>query len=241
MRYLLLVTAIVLFSACSDTDTNADGTTMDSAQLAKRDSMANVTRPTSNDLNTSVQSFMAFNKAMQFDSVANYIYPTVYNYLPKAQVIEGLSILKLLEGIDIRVDSANVLRMDSVTRFSSGEATRLDYVLKLAVTIQDTGVGKQVTPQVRNMLIGSLKSTLGARNVEYNEATRTIGATIQRQALAINDTVSRGWKFIALENNSHLRQIVPAEIADRFLSTYQPGSSDSLRRNDTANRPRSIH
>jgi hypothetical protein len=240
MRYLILFTVIAIFTACSGTDTNADGTTMDSAQIARRDSLANVTRPTPNDLNTSVQSFMSYNKAMQFDSVANYIYPTVYNYLPKAQVIEGLSILKLLEGIDIRVDSANVLRMDSVTRFSSGEATRLDYVLKLAVAIQDTGVGRQVTPQVRNMIISSLKSNLGAQNVEYNEATRTIGATIQRQALAINDTVSRGWKFIALENNANLRQIVPAEIADKFLSNSQSGSPDSLRRNDTANKRRTI-
>jgi hypothetical protein len=239
MKLSLFIFAVVLFTACTNTDTNADGSQMDSAQIARRDSLANLTLQTPTDLNASVQSFLAYNKAMQFDSVANYIYPTVYKYVPKSQVVQGLSILKILEGIELRVDSANVIRMDTVTRFSSGEATRMDYALKVSVAIADTGVGKQVTPQIRNMIINGLKSTLGAQNVLYNDTTKTIAATIQRQALAINDTVSKGWKFIALENNSNLRQIIPAEIADRFLNATQPTSADSLRRRDSLKKLRS--
>ncbi len=233
MQYVLLLTTILFFASCSNADTNADGSSMDSLQAARRDSLANLTQPTSTDLNTSVQSFMYYNKVLQFDSVANYIYPAVYTHIPKNQVIQGLSILKVLDGIEVRMDSANILRMDTVTRFSSGEATRMDYVLKLSLVIQDTGVGKQVTPQVRNMFIGALKSSLGTENVSYNDTTRTIGAIIQRQALAISDTISKGWKFIPLENNAHLRQIIPAEIADLYLNTQQPGVGDTLRRNDT--------
>ncbi|MFN2458875.1 MAG: hypothetical protein ABR502_11805, partial [Chitinophagaceae bacterium] len=88
--------------------------------------------------------------------------------------------------------------------------------------------------QIRNMIIGALKSSLGAQNVTYNDTTRTMAATIQRQALAISDTVSRGWKFIALENNTQLRQIIPAEIADKFLNAAQPPVGDTIRRKDTA-------
>lgn len=219
MKYLSLLVVLIAYMSCTNTDTTAGGKPIDSTQAAMRDSLANITRPTPFNLDSSVQRFLAFNKAMQFDSVANYIYPTVYKYLPKSQVVQGLSILKILEGIDIRMDSANVLRMDSIARFSSGEATRMDYVMKLSVIIRDTGIGKQVTPEVRNMIIGGLKSSLGTDNVRYNDTTRTIGAVINRQALAINDTVSKGWKFIALENNQHLRDIVPVEIRDRYLST----------------------
>lgn len=234
MRYLFLIAAVAAITSCTNADKNADGTPLDSAAKARRDSLANLTRPTPADLNTSVQNFLAYNKSMQFDSVANYIYPTVYKYIPKSQVIQGLSIIKILQGIELRMDSANVVRMDSVSRFSSGEATRLDYVLKISAAIQDTGVGKQVTPQVRNMIIGALQSSLGAQNVLYNESTRTITATIQRQALAISDTVSQGWKFVALENNNQLRQILPAEVADKYLGGNQPMPADSLKRNDTS-------
>jgi hypothetical protein len=233
MQYLLFLAAILFFTSCTNADTNADGSSMDSLQAARRDSLANLTQTTSTDLNTSVQSFMYYNKILQFDSMANYIYPAVYKHIPKSQVIQGLGILEVLDGIEVRMDSANVLRMDTITRFSSGEAARMDYVLKLSLVIQDTGVGKQVTPQARNMFIGALKSSLGTENVTYNDTTQTIGAIIQRQALAINDTISKGWKFIPLENNAHLRQIIPAEIGDRFLNNPQPIAGDTLRRNDT--------
>ena len=217
MKYLMIAIAAIVFTSCSNSDTTAGGNPADSAQLARRDSLANITRPTPLVLDSSVQRFMAFNKAMQFDSITNYIYPTVYKYIPKSQVIQGLSILKVLDGIEIRMDSANVLHMDSVIRFSSGEAARIDYALKLVVTIRDSGLGKQVSPQVRNMVVGALKSSLGTENVIYNDTTRTIAANIKRQAIAISDTVSRGWKFIALENNAELANILPAEIRDRYL------------------------
>lgn len=232
MKYISFIPLLVLFAACTGTDQNADGTPMDSAQAARKDSMLNLTMPTPADLTTSVRNFLAYNKAMQFDSAANYIYPTVYRYLPKSQVVQGLSILKVLEGIEIRMDSATVVRLDSVVKFSSGEAAKLAYALKLSVAISDTGVGKQITPQVRNMIIGGLQQSLGAQNVRYNDTTKTIGAVLNRQALAINDTVSKGWKFIALENNNQLRQIVPAEIADRFLGPV-PNATDSTRRDTT--------
>ncbi|MBD0332753.1 MAG: hypothetical protein ICV66_08860 [Chitinophagaceae bacterium] len=90
------------------------------------------------------------------------------------------------------------------------------------------------------MIIGTLKSSLGAQNVAYDNATRTIAATIQRQALAINDTISKGWKFIALENNAQLRQIIPAEIADRFLAAHPGIVGDTTRRNDTVKKPKGI-
>lgn len=237
MRIFFLVAAAALFSACSNSDTTSGGTPMDSAQAAQKDSLANITQPTPTNLDTSVQHFLAFNKAMQFDSAANYVYPAVYKYLPKSQVIQGLSILKVLEGIEIKVDSANVLHRDSIVKFSSGEAAKLDYALKLNVTIQDTGVGKQVTPQMRNMIIGALKSGLGAENVAYNDATRTIGATIKRQALAISDTSSKGWKFIALENNDQLRQIIPAEIANRYLGSTQSTLPRDSMKKDSAIKP----
>jgi hypothetical protein len=222
MKFLLIAFAAFVFTSCSNADTTASGNPADSARLAIKDSLANIIKPTSLVLDSSVQRFMAFNKAMQFDSITNYIYPTVYKYIPKSQVIQGLSILKVLDGIELRMDSANVLRMDSVVRFSSGEAARMDYALKLIVTIRDSGIGKQISPQVRNMIVGALKSSLGTENVVYNDTSRTIAANIKRQAIAISDTVSKGWKFIALENNAELANILPAEIRDRYLIRSQP-------------------
>jgi hypothetical protein len=177
MRNLIWLAAIALFTSCANSDTNADGSPLDSLEKARRDSLANLTRQTPDDLNTSVQNFLSFNKSMQWDSAANYVYPTVYKYVPKSQVVMGLNVLKVIEGIELRMDSANVLRLDTVSHFSTGQAARMDYVLKLSAIIHDTGVGKQVTPQMRNMIVGGLKSALGTQNVRYNDTTKTIFAT----------------------------------------------------------------
>lgn len=212
MRILNLSLALVFVIACQSKPDKA-------ATVKTKDTVAKniaAVLPSATPLKDRIETYLQLNRELKFEALMDYIYPGLFKIVPRDQLVQAIGSVFNTPGLEVKMDSLALLSIDPVTQFSKGECTKFDYAIVLRLKI-DAPPGQPSAAQNKAALLQSLRSSLGTRDVAYDESTGYFTARAKKSALAINDDVSNGWKFMALENNAQLKSALPAEVVQKYF------------------------
>ena len=153
----------------------------------------------------------------------NYTYPALFKLAPREQLEGFFKSFMATPGLEVHIDSLQLLSIDPVSTFSKGEVTKFNYRLLLRLRLTEQQGQQSWANAGRGTVINALKRALGTNDVRYDEKTKNYAARAIKSALAIKDDVSDNeWKFIALENNEQLKSVLPPEVAQKYFPQTAP-------------------
>ncbi len=169
-------------------------------------------------LNERVRTYLQLNRELKFDTLMDYVYPGLFKLAPREQLEGILKSFFSTPGLEVQMDSLQLISIDPVTKFSKGEVSKFVYTLVTRMRFAEQQGQPPMTSENIRVIMNSLKRSLGTNDVTFNNQTKYFTARATKQALAIKDDVSGNeWKFMALENNQELRSVLPAELAQKYF------------------------
>lgn len=211
---IAILTCLSVLVSCKSKEakTTSNGISKITAQSASYEQFTN-----DKALNARINSYMQLNRELRFNELMDYVYPTVFTIASREQMSAALKSFFSSPGITVKMDSLALLSVDPVSKFSKGEFTKFDYSMLIRMKLTQPGMDSTMTNAMLQSIVSSLKTSMNTQDVTYDKDTRFFKVAALKSAIAINDDVSKDWKFISLENNPQIKSIVPAEVATKYF------------------------
>ncbi|MBD0277556.1 MAG: hypothetical protein M3342_17475 [Bacteroidota bacterium] len=173
-------------------------------------------------LNSRVLTYLQLYKDLKFDTLMDYVYPGLFKLAPREQLAGFFKSFVATPGVDVKMDTMKLLSIDPVSPFSDGEVAKFNYNMQMRLKITPQN-GQQSIANNRNVVINTLKKSLGTNDVTFNEETGYFKVRAVKSALAIKDDSSgHEWKIIGLENNEQLKSVLPVDVAQKYYPAKGP-------------------
>lgn len=163
-------------------------------------------------LSDSVDRYMNLLQGLKIEASLDFVYPRLFELFPRDRM---LSIMRQMlaenETMQMSIGDVQVKQIGEPRSFSGGSYAVVDYSQELLMKLKGQAAeNPEAIKQIRQMF----ESQYGADAVTFDDASKTFSIHSEKSFLAINDKISKGWKFISRDNDSpEIQRILPPEVA----------------------------
>jgi hypothetical protein len=204
MMKLLFAVLIFVFYACnSDKGKPADGDN------------------TLSSLERRLDIYMKLNDEMKMDSLMDYIYPKLFEYVPRAELVKTMNDGFKSGDRVVEIDSMHVEKIHPLFEMDGATYAKVDYSMVMNMQFR-----KRVTNAEDSVDQGPLMDTMfaekyGRENVIFNKELNRLRIRMKSSMVAINDKYAEDWSFVNLSMDSPLSNKLFSDAVLKKLETYK--------------------
>lgn len=145
----------------------------------------------------------------EFAKSADYINPSVFKFVPKAQLVAAMEEVFNNPAADLIIEEPAIVSIGDIKVINGNNFVKLQYSFYLSMRLTMEGEEKQDTALTKK----ALKAKYGQNNVTYNASTGTYRIFAVENVIA-NSVDKRKWTFITVkeEQKSNLAKFIPKEL-----------------------------
>lgn len=182
-------------------------------------------KPEGNDpsLQTRLTEFLKANDDMNFEKVIDYIYPKLFDIVPRKQLLETMNESFNNTEVRIELDSLRIDTLYPVFQTGKGYYAKARYSMIMLMNFSPTeGDNSNEANESQNDLIAkSLAEKYGEGNVSTDTGTGVIKIRTSSLMVAVKDEQAKEWCFVNLkEDDPLINKLFSNEILDK-LATYK--------------------
>ncbi len=173
--------------------------------------------PANPELNKRIYAYWKSFFAGDFKSCLNYIYPPLFERIPRKRMLDILNRTFKKKSVTISTDLATVEKISKVVEADEGDYCRVDYTMLMAVQFKSDR--KEYLPKTeakkkkeRAFVLMMYKEQYGEENAWYDEITKSYSIYIKNRLLAIKDTAVKEWSFMMLTEHALTEELIPESV-----------------------------
>jgi len=168
------------------------------------------------DISRYANEYFSLLEAKDYNAGLNYIYPGLFDFVPKDLIVEGMENMEKDSMVKIFFTGFSVSKISDVVIYEGLRYANVDYTFNMVMQVNyENNDSKQLTI---DFTLSALKSQFGEDNVVYDEKKSAYLLTPQSNMFAIQDPAYAGWRFLENKENMYgiLDQMIPEKIRQDF-------------------------
>jgi len=166
------------------------------------------------ELVTRLDTFIQYNRDMNFDKIMDYTYPKLFTIATKEQVKEALESVFNSDELTLKMDSLKTEKIYPLFASGNNRYAKVNYSMLILMTpkpMKDTAdIG---------MLVSIMQKQFGDENVRFDKNTNTMIIYQKLDMAAIKDELSPEWTFFNLNKDDPMMDLLlDKEIISKFYS-----------------------
>jgi hypothetical protein len=163
-----------------------------------------------------LDEYLAANKQLDFEKLMDYIYPKLFDIVPREQMIELFKSIFDNPQMTISMDSMSVTGISKSFSFKGAQFKKVDYYVGMSLRFKDSTVLKD---QDRVLEIQErVKTSMNAENVKYIAQDNSLAIDAKKVMFAIKGNPQTQWMFVGYEPQQRdmMKTLVPEEVLMNF-------------------------
>lgn len=163
---------------------------------------------------------MELNKSLQFEKLMDYIYPKLFNFAPKEQLIEVFKSTFSGNGdITVEMDSLKTGTIHPAFTLEKGTYALVNYsmLMRMKIAKDDT---EEKPDEKNDFMLSYMKKQYGEKNVRFDNTTGKFVIRIVTSMVAIKDDLSPEWTFINFKIDHPIASKLLSNKVIQKLKTY---------------------
>jgi hypothetical protein len=166
------------------------------------------------DLVRRLETFMQYNRDLNFDKVMDYTYPKLFTIATKEQIKEVMESAFNSDELNIKMDSIKTEKVYPLFASGTNRYARISYSMLLLMSPKPENDSTNMS-----ILIPVMKGQFGDDNVRFNEKTNTLIIYQKVDMAAIKDDISREWTFMNLKKDDPIMDLLlDKKLLSKFYS-----------------------
>jgi hypothetical protein len=205
MKNIVVVLSILALCACDSSKKKVESPDNSVASLEQR-----------------LTGFMKLNEEMNLEKIMDYIYPKLFDIVPRNELLKAMKNGFDNEYVKIDLDSMKVDKIHPVFEMDKGSYAKITYSMVMLMSFKNSKDSADANDNSQNELIkASMAEKYGEENVSMDEATGIIRIHTASPMVAVKDELAKEWCFVNLnEGDSMLNKLFSKEVLDK-LATYK--------------------
>lgn len=171
-------------------------------------------QPKDTVLNRRIAEFMQISRDMDLDKTMDYIYPRLFELVPRSKMVEAMKKAVNSEEMTIAMDSLRAMQPEPITTAGTTQFTRFRYYVQFSIRFAKKDSTAEDMAASYLML---LQSQFGKEHVRYSGETDVFLIHTIKYSLAIKDRYSKNiWTFVNQEQSNMLRKLLPAALVKKY-------------------------
>jgi hypothetical protein len=164
------------------------------------------------DLIRRLETFMQYNRDLNFDKVMDYTYPKLFTIATKEQIKEVMESAFNSDELNIKMDSIKTEKVYPLFASGNNRYAKISYSMLLLMSPKPENDSTNM-----NILIPAMKGQFGDDNVRFNEKTNTLIIYQKVDMAAIKDDISLEWTFMNLKKDDPIMELL---LDKKMLSKF---------------------
>ncbi len=163
------------------------------------------------DLKERIDQYFIHNKNKDFDSIMEYIHPSMFRLVTKEQLIEAFRQSFSSETMDIGFDSLAIKDIGRDIVFEKAEYRKVNYLSRMYIILKNMEDLEEES--VIELLVDNLKSAFPGAEVKFNRERKSFDVNTIQLLLAIKEPESP-WNFIGIDKSKpeFIKMLLPGEL-----------------------------
>jgi len=170
------------------------------------------------EIKTAFDGYFATLKSKDNTAAMDYIYPKLFDMVPKQMMIELMDQMYADTTMEIWFDNPQLQDISEIVKVEDGRYALVSYSFQMYIKLLEVDETEGEEESVIAMTHSMYNQMFGVENVKLLEGENTFSIFTENKLISINDELTEGWKF--LEKNETmaplLQQILPAEVLEKL-------------------------
>lgn len=157
----------------------------------------------------------------EFEESVEYLYPELFEFLPKEQMIATMEQTFNNPEIMISLSDPEIHQIGEIREVDSAYYCRINYSHKMnMVFAADTSLSNDDIALRDEMTLSNLSSNFGEENVTYDSTNSSFNILSPKDSYAKSVNGSTDWKFIDIDKSKimFLNALLPKKIVDEITA-----------------------
>ncbi len=204
MMKLLFAVLVFVFYACNaDKDKPADG---DKSLTS---------------LEQRLDKYMKLNDDMKMDSLMDYIYPKLFEYVPRAELIKTMEDGFKTGDRVVEIDSMVVEKLHPLFEMDGATYAKVDYSMVMNMQFRKRESNVEDSVEQGPLMDTMFAEKYGRENVVFNKEQNRLRIRMKSSMVAINDKYAKDWSFVNLSKESPITTKLFSDKVLKKLETYK--------------------
>ena len=158
-------------------------------------------------------------KQKNYEKVVNFLYPKIFEYIPKDLMLKGLKNMESDPGTITTMDSFSVTNISEIFQWNGIKYALINYRFKMTIVENpEKSESKEDEFDVMDAMYKMLILMYGKENVVFDKENNKFEINGAGKMYAIYDPAYKGWKFIEKKDKSKsmLLMILPEEVLEKL-------------------------
>lgn len=172
------------------------------------------------DIQKEAQTYYDYMTDMNIDAILDYMYPKVFDMVPKNQMKTGMEQMFNSPQMKIEFISNEVTSISDEKEVDGVNYAMVYYNSKMRMTfLTEKDKTEEERKAYLDMMQTSMANQFGAENVTVDLATTSVVIDNNASMYAINDAQYDGWKFLGNEKNmaAMINMMIPEDVRTALL------------------------
>jgi hypothetical protein len=165
--------------------------------------------------------YFVANKQLDFEKLMNYIYPKLFEIVPREQMIELFKSIFGNPQMTVSMDSMSVTGISESFNFKGAEYKKVDYYVGMSLQFKDSTVLKDQDKLAD--IQERVKTSMSAENIKYVAENNSLAIDLKKIMFAVKDNPRTQWMFVGYEPQERdmMKTLVPQEVLTNFKLSLQ--------------------
>jgi hypothetical protein len=163
-----------------------------------------------------LDEYLLANKQKNFEKLMEFIYPELFQIVPKEQMIQVFESVFDNPQMTISMDSLSVCGISKGFNYKVAEYRKVDYYIGMSFRFKDTAFVKDENKIA--MIKEQVKTQMGAEHVKYIPEENRMTIDAKKIMFAIKDNAQSQWMFLGYEPKQVelMKKLIPSEVLTNF-------------------------
>ncbi len=165
------------------------------------------------DIKENLELYFVLLEANRLDETLNFIYPKLYDIVPKATLAESLDEMMTDTTMQIMFTNSTIQEIEDIQKLNGVCYSNVHYTYNMNIHIFDSDPSE---PLDLNFMLDMYQGLYGDDNVKLNKDEKSFDVKAKEALIMINDPQYDGWKL--LEKKTGLEALLKGLIPDEILN-----------------------
>lgn len=166
------------------------------------------------ELDKRLSEYMQYTEKLDFEKIMDYMYPKLFKIAPREALISVMNQTFQSKEMKVGMKDMGIVSIEDVFASGGTEYRKVTYKMTLTMQFNDTTMTSD--PQFMEMMKESMAAGFPDKEVEIDDATKTILVKGNDILFAIRDT-GKQWMFIGYKDDPNLIKIIfPKPVIDHY-------------------------
>lgn len=175
------------------------------------------TQTTDQALNTRIQEYLAYNKALNFEKLMDYIHPKLFTIAPREAILQVFEQTFKSKEMQFTFDSMAVATVTPVFKFGGAEYRRVNYFAQMTIAMNKDSMDLS-NPEAAGIMRKAFAAGFPGKKVTMNVAKNAIVVSGTDVMFAIKDATVSDWMFLGYDRSKAElnRRLYPKPVRTHF-------------------------